>query len=312
MTQTTQPTLGSGTHVYQWIDNWPQLPVGKEFGFTHGVAEDYQGRIIIFNTGPEPLMIFDADGSFISSAANQFIGGAHGLHLVDTDGNEQHLLVTDPKKNLIARITFEGQTVWQQSAPQESGLYPNPEDFKPTNIVTAPNGDIYVADGYGLSYVHRYTADGQYVSSWGGTGEEPGKMQCPHGVWVDTRFNPPRVLVADRANRRLQYFTLDGEFIEIVDHDLRYPCHFHQRRDDLLIPDLHGRITIFDKHNNLVTHLGDNPGIEKHDQYPNLPHDQREPGKFISPHMAAWDSAGNIFVAEWISDGRVTKLQRIE
>jgi hypothetical protein len=118
------------------------------------------------------------------------------------------------------------------------------------------------------------------------------------------------VLVADRGNTRLQYFTMDGEYLSMVTEELRRPCHFDIRDKDLLIPDLFGRVTIFDADNKLITHLGDTPDVDKHPDYPNLPHDQRIPGKFISPHSAIWDRAGNIYVVEWISDGRVTKLAR--
>ena len=89
-----------------------------------------------------------------------------------------------------------------------------------------------------------------------------------------------------------------------------HPDHFDQRGTDLLVPDLFGRVSILDAQNEVVCHLGENPGIEKTDGYPNLPHADRIPGKFISPHDACWDRAGNIFVVEWIEDGRVTKLKR--
>ena len=91
-----------------------------------------------------------------------------------------------------------------------------------------------------------------------------------------------------------------------------FPCHFDQQGDDLLVVDLHGRLTILDKDNEVITQLFENPGIQEHADYPNLDHSDRIPGKFISPHGACWDRAGNIFVGEWIPDGRVTKLRRIK
>src|SRR5205823_10385374 len=136
-----------------------------------------------------------------------------------------------------------------------------------------------------------------------------GQLAEPHGIWTDTR-DPAnaKVVVADRANHRLHYFTLDGKFDSLVPHDLRRPCHFDQRGTDLLIPDLEGRVTIFDKDNKLITHLGDNPDPAKRAKN-RVPDDQRVAGQFCSPHGAIWDRAGNIYVGEWLWDGRVTKLR---
>jgi hypothetical protein len=108
---------------------------------------------------------------------------------------------------------------------------------------------------------------------------------------------------------RLQWFTLDGKFIKKVTDDLRHPCHFDQQGTDILIPDLHGRVTIFDKDNKLVTHLGDNPDSKEWSN--GFPKDKLVPGTFYSPHGAIWDKAGNIYVAEWLSYGRVTKLRKV-
>ena len=114
----------------------------------------------------------------------------------------------------------------------------------PTFIAFAAGqtGDFYVTDGYGSNYVHRYNTKGEYIQSWGGTGgkadsaEEPGKLKCPHGIWCDTRDSAnPMILVADRANVRLQWFTLDGKFVKMVKNEpgvdnLRHPCHFRPAR----------------------------------------------------------------------------------
>ena len=136
-------------------------------------------------------------------------------------------------------------------------------------------------------------------------------MNCPHGIWVDTRGTAPILVVADRENHRLQTFTLDGKHVGFIGEELRRPCHFDQRGEELIVPDLNGTVTIFDKDNRFVTHLGDNPDVWKIKGWPNLPQDQRIEGKFISPHAACADAKGDIYVVEWISDGRVTKLRHV-
>jgi hypothetical protein len=294
-------------HDYKWVENWAKLPSGKQFGYTHAVAEDRQGRIIVHNMSEDAVAFFDPDGNFLHSWGADLAGGAHGMQLREEDGVE-YLYLAPTRLHKILKTTLEGDVVWELEYPKEPGVYESAEQYVPTNIAIASNGDFYVADGYGLSYIHQYTKDAEYVRTWGGKGSEPGKMNCPHGIWIDDRDGDPKVLVADRANVRLQYFTLDGEHVSFVTEGLLYPCHFDQRGDQLLIPDLHGRVTILDKNNEVVTQIGENPGVQKTEGYPNLPHEQRIPGKCISPHGAIWDRAGNIFVAEWIIDGRVNKL----
>jgi hypothetical protein len=303
-------TLGSGNHTYEVHHDWAKLPASVQPGYTHGVVETAQGHILVHNRSKDAVLVFDADGKFINSWGERFAKGAHGMQ-ISREGSDEFLYFSDPEMHEVAKYTLDGKEVFTLGVPADSGVYPDPTKYKPTNTAIAPNGDIYVADGYGLSYIHRYNRKGEYLSSWGGKGSEPGKMNSPHGIWIDQRGGSPYVLVADRANIRLQKFSLAGEHIGFVTEELRYPCHFDVRGQELLIPDLYGRVTIFDGDNRLITHLGDYPEIWKQKGYPNLPQDMRLPGKFISPHDACWDSAGNIYVVEWISDGRITKLKRV-
>lgn len=302
--------LGSGRHTYELVEGWGRLPSGVRLGYTHGVCEDAEGRIYVHNQSNDAMVVFDPDGRFVASWGEEYAQGAHGLQYSREPGGE-FLYLAPTGQHFICKTTLDGELVWKREYPKEAGVYEKAEQYVPTNIAIAPNGDFYVADGYGLSYVHQYDKNAGYVRTWGGKGSEPGKMDCPHGIWIDTRAGEPKVVVADRANVRLQYFTLDGRHLGFVTEELRHPCHFDQREGDLLIPDLHGRVSIFDRENKLVTHLGDNPGVQKQEGYPNLPHEQRVPGRFISPHGAIWDRAGNIYVVEWISDGRITKLRRV-
>ncbi len=306
--------LGQGRHTYEVVTDWPVLPQEVRFGYTHGVCEDSQGRILIHNQSKDAICIFDPDGRFITSWGSQFQVGAHGMTIHQEEGTE-YLYLAATSLHRIYKTTLDGEVIWEKGPPPLAEVYADESQYIPTNIAFAPNGDFYVADGYGQHWIHHYNPQGEYVRSWGGKGSEPGRLNCPHGVWVDTRHGEPRVVVADRANVRLQYFTLDGRHIGFVTDDLRHPCHFRIRGTDLLIPDLYGRVTIFDRDNRLVTHLGIDCEVEpwiRVEGYPNLPHDQRMVGKFISPHDACWDSRGDLYVVEWVSDGRVTKLRHVD
>lgn len=303
---------GSGNHIYELVPDWGPLPDGIRFGNTHGICEDAQGRIYVHNQSPtgHAMVVFDGDGRFVTAWGAQFCKGAHGL-TYHREGPDEFLYLALTDEHRWVKTTLDGEIVLERGCPFESEPYERAEQFVPTNIAVAPNGDIYVADGYGLSYIHRYDAAGEYLASWGGKGVAPGKMDCCHGIHIDMRRDSPEIVVADRANVRLQYFDLDGNHLRLVTNDLLHPCHFDQRGEDLLIPDLFGRVTIFDKNNALIAHIGATPDAEKLPGWPNIPHDKRIPGKFTSPHDAIWDHAGNLYCVEWIPDGRVTKYRRV-
>ena len=137
-------------------------------------------------------------------------------------------------------------------------------------------------------------------------------MNNPHGVWLDTRDPAkPILLVADRGNRRIVRYTTDDKPIDIIEGTLA-PCHFHQQRDLLVVPDLQSRVTLLDKDNKVILHLGDGAYAGKQNQL-RVSENRAdfEPGKFITPHGAWFDHAGNIFVTEWVEIGRVTKLRKV-
>src|SRR6185369_8390364 len=102
-------------------------------------------------------------------------------------------------------------------------------------------------------------------------------------------------------------FTLDGKHVKFVKDELKAPCHFHTRGEVIVIPDLQARVTLFNKENKLIAHLGDGEKMDLRDK----PREQFIPGKFIAPHSAIFDHAGNIFVVEWVEVGRVTKLRKV-
>ena len=328
--------LGEGDYTFELVPGWGALPEGKKYGNTHAVVEAEDGRIFIHNASPtgDATCVFDPDGKFIKSWGKQFAGGAHGMD-IRKEGNEQFLYLAPTGMHKVFKTTLDGEVLMELDYPKQAmdvrggkvvaDYHDTPvkdkngathvkkaaEFFVPTFIALAPNGDFYVTDGYGSNFVHRYNLKGEYIQSWGGSGKEPGRMSCPHGIWCDTRDpQNPTIVVADRSNVRLQWFTLDGKLIKIMADDLRAPCHFSQRGGDLLIPDLKGRVSIFGKDDKLITHLGDNPN-EKQRGNNGVKLADTTPGVFCTPHGATWDHAGNAYVVEWLPYGRVTKLKRV-
>ena len=135
-------------------------------------------------------------------------------------------------------------------------------------------------------------------------------MNNPHGNMVDLRDPAkPILLVADRGHGRIVRYTLDDKPIDIVE-GTRQPCHFYERKGEIVVPDLSGPVHILDKDNNVIVQLGDNPNVAQRAEN-KVKQADTVPGHFCCPHGATWDSHGNIFVAEWLPYGRFTKLQRL-
>lgn len=303
--------IGSGAHTYALVEGWGKLPAGKAYGYTHGVVEDTRGRIYIHNQSVDAVCVFEPDGTFVASWGEAYATGAHGMH-VSREKDGEYLYLSTTGQRQVVKTRLDGTLVWTVSTPPRPDIYDsNKKLFKPTETAVAPNGDVYVADGYGQPWIHRYSRDGEYKGSFGGPGNGRGQLSNCHGIMLDTRGPEPLVLVSDRGNSRLQYFSLDGQFVRFSAEGLvRKPCTTIQFGEELYIPDLHSRVTVLDRQDKLVAHLGEREEGWKIPNWPNIAHELRKPGSFTSPHGLHVDKRGNIYLVEWISDGRVTKLER--
>lgn len=301
---------GTNSHRYEVQEGWGLLPEGLEYGFTHGICVDSQDRVYVHHTGKQSVVVFDRDGRYLTSFGDEFEGGAHGFYLHREGDGREYLYFADINRAMVVKTTLEGEALLRLKPPDRPDLYDAERRYIPTDICVAPNGDIYVSDGYGQYYIHRYDPSGAYIGSWGGRGSEPGLMYQPHGIAVNLRGSEPELYVADRRNHRIQVFTLEGEHKRFVDHDLDLPCGFYFHGDELYIPDLNSRVTVLDRDDLLITHLGEDQQAYKQQGWPNLRRAWFRPDKFSSPHAVCVDSRGDVYVAEWISYGRVTKLAR--
>ena len=313
------PIIGTGDHAYEAIHGWGELPDHVVWGETHGVAIDEAGLVYIKHRSHaeqpvDAVVVFDPDGKYVRSFGKEYHHGGHGID-IRKDGGQEFLYLSDVFNRRVVKTTLTGEHVWELGYPTESGVYQNADKYSPTNVAFAPDGGFYIADGYGSHYIHQYDKDAKWVRTWGGEGSEPGKMKTPHGIWLDNRpGREPALVVADRANARLQYFTLDGQFISEM-KEVSFPAHFDIRGSELLVPDLHARVTILDVDNRVITHLGHDPAwteqvLANNFQMRKSP-ENWQPGRFIHPHDACYDKDGNIFVVEWVPTGRVTLLKKV-
>ena len=312
--------IGEGEFQYECHHGWGQVPDSIKWVDTHGTAVDKSGLVYIkhrASKGVDTIAVFEpGSGKFVRSFGKEYAGGGHGIDVREENGTE-YLYLCDTK-GTVAKTTLKGEQVWTKKAPNATGFYdknsPGKGRFSPTNIAFAPDGGFYVADGYGSHYLHRYNKDAHWEMSWGGQGTRMGKMRTPHSIWLDDR--PGRevsLVVADRANARLQYFDLEGHHKGYV-NEVSFPADFDTQGEVLLVPDLHARISLFDKDNKVITHLGYDPAWTKKvlDGFKMRGNPKSwEDGKFIHPHDACFDKAGNIYVAEWVASGRVSFLKKV-
>lgn len=304
--------LGSGSHRYEWVPDWLVPPSSIKYGDTHGLAQDSKGRIYLSHTvhstseSSDGVCVFDEQGKFLKSWGPEFKGGSHGLD-IRKEGKEEFIYHCDTNRRLVVKTDVNGKVLWEMGVPQESGKYDDKHAYIPTNVAFGPDGSFFVADGYGSNWIHRYDKNANYVKTFGGPGNEAGQVQQPHGIWLDDRGKDPYLVVADRANRRLQYFDFDGQSVGFVTEGMRLPCHFSVRKGELLVPDLQSIVTILDENNRVVVALGDGDPTDLRGH----PRSDFIPGKFIHPHDAIFLRNGDILVAEWVPIGRVTLLKKV-
>ena len=325
----SQVIVGEGDYQYEVTHHWAQLPNEYTWQTTHNVAVDKSGNVYVIHEGRENLkdhpsiFVFDKKGRFVRAFGNQFQGGGHGIE-VRQEGKEEFLYVCAYQNvKAFAKMTLKGETVWHKFAPIESGKYAEeeatnpqrkwgPNRFLPTNFAFLDDGGFLLADGYGSFCIHRYDKDANWVSKFGGPGKGEGTFNTPHGIWIDRRSGRiPQIVVCDRAHHSLQYFTMDGKYIETL-KGYGLPANIDSWKDLLLVPELHARVTLLNDNNEVVAKLGED--VERvTKKVKGVRNDSKKwlPGKFIHPHDACFDNDGNIFVAEWVSTGRVSRLRRL-
>lgn len=309
MNTTIETPLGN----YRWMENWitiPDSPLGRANGRTHGVAVLRSGEVVIFHQADPAVLFYSPEGTLLRSWGN--FPGAHGLTLVEEDGIE-YLWLTDEVTKEVVKMTLDGRAVSRLEQPPHAAY--SESAYIPTWVAVAEarfggNGDVWVADGYGSSLVHRFDRTGNWIGTLDGT-EGGGRFSCPHGIALDTRRPEPEFYIADRGNRRFQVFGIDGIHRRTFGADfLNSPDVSARMGEFLVVPELVAGLTILDAADRPAAQLGFQADASELDGWPNNRACVRQ-GLFNSPHSATADAAGNIYVVEWITGGRVTKLERL-
>ena len=204
------------TPTYELIRDFLKPPSDQPLGIVSRVATDSQDRVYVFQRKNPPVMVFDRDGNFLSAWGTGEVTDPHGLKIVD-----DIVYTTDRSDSVAKSFTLDGSlllSLGQRGVHSDTGCTGSPwlaeraaGPFNhPTEMIAHPNGDLYVTDGYRNARVHRFTRDGQLVTSWGAPGKAPGEFHLPHSIATDQAGT---LYVADRANKRIQTFTPDGKVL---------------------------------------------------------------------------------------------------
>src|SRR5271163_2214218 len=207
--------VSTGNYTYELVRDFCKLPPGETMGMVSRVAADAQDRIYVFQRKDPPVVVFDRDGKYLGAWGSGEVTDPHGLKIVG-----DVVYTTDRSDSVAKSFTLDGKPLLelgQRGVHSDTGNVANwlveraagPFNH-PTEMMAHPNGDIYVTDGYQNARVHRFAADGTLKTSWGAPGKGPGQFHLPHSIAFDDAGN---LLVADRSNRRIQFFTPDGDYL---------------------------------------------------------------------------------------------------
>lgn len=296
-------------------DTWAQVP--PEFAHRDVAAVDVAANddVYLLTRDRNGVLVLDSGGGFRAAWGDGIFTTPHGLTLAP-DGT---VYCVDCGDHSIRRFTPDGeliQTIGTPGSATDTGYRPGPgavvhanETVRRaagpfngcTNLAIAPTGELYVSDGYGNCRVHRFTADGELIGSWGAVGSGPGEFRLPHGICATA---DGRILVGDRENDRIQAFDLDGGYVTEWT-DVQRPTDLAVDREGLIYVaelwrprgnasftrgtasvDLPGRVTVFDRRGTVVARWGASTVMRD------------GLGNFVAPHGIAVDSHGSVYVGE--------------
>jgi hypothetical protein len=284
-------------------------------GDSHGdIAVSPKGEVYVSVQGGNyaGIQVYSAKGGYLHNVPNA-PKDLHGFIIVRGLDGKADIFGVSRLAQKIVEMSLDGEMLLSIPADQ---VIPDPyKEHDPklpatnlTGIAVAPNGDIYVVDGYGLNYVHRFDKHGHYITSFGGKGA-PWNFDQAHKIAIDTRFSPVRLLLTDRRNRRLVAMDLNGKILNVFGEGMRLPSAFSVHGDELAVAELEGRVTILDKDGKVIAEIGQNDNPSEVHVNTTPPSVWKE-GSFYAPHGLTFDAAGNLLVTEFNQYGRITRVTR--
>lgn len=276
---------------YRAVKNWPQLPEKLVFDRCLGIATDSAGKVYMTGNTKEKgndVFVFAPDGKYLGSWKNDKITQGHGLRI-----RNDRVWITDIGNHQVYELTLDGKLLRELGQRGKAGETETQFNC-PTDIAFAPNGDLYISDGYGNSRVVCLSPEGKFKFAWGTKGDKPGQFYMPHNIVVDWRG---RVYVADRGNQRVQVFDAKGGFIaEWISPARAFGLALGPDRTVVVADGDGHRVMLFSPDGRLLAKFGEAGN---------------EPGKFKVPHSIHVDENGDVFVAE-VADaaGGATRIHK--
>lgn len=300
------PIVGHGDYQYRVDKKWgiqdpSQFPVND----CHEMVLDKRNRIFMTTTHPKNnILIYDRGGKILASWGTEY-PGAHGLTLSD-EGGEEFLFITDPDTHKVCKTTLKGRKILELNTPKEIPDYKRKSQFKPTETAIAPNGDIYVADGYGLDFIIHYDAKGNYIRHFGGKGEGDQHFDCCHGITLDTRDGNNSLLITSRTANCFKRFSLTGEHLETYEMPSCYICRPVLKNGLLYFAVIvtqdwgtyDGMLAVLNQENKVISFPGGTAPVYKKQQLIPPIYDKQT---FFNPHDVCIDGDENIYVPQWNS-----------
>ncbi|QDU07420.1 6-bladed beta-propeller [Gimesia aquarii] len=304
--------MGSGIMTFDTVPGWGFDEEGRSvLGPTHGgVVIDKAGNI--YTSARIGVIVFSPDGKVVRRFLGDEYSNIHDMEIRDEADGEFIYGARNANAEGIKFNAETGEIVLKLPFPKESGL--NLKKFNPTAITVAPNGDIILADGYASNHIFKFDKNGKYLKHFGKKGNGLKEFNTAHGMTLDTRYNPPRLLICDRNHKpkgRLLHYDLDGNFMDVVITGLGMPTSASIQGEFVSVPDLHGRLVILDKSNTIMAVLGHNSDPKTRVNF-NVPQDKWREGIFSGTHGSYWDKDGNLYVQDWNVSGRLMKLVRVK
>ena len=283
--------VGQGDYQYEVINDWAKLPDGWSFGWIPGVGVDSRDRVIVSSRSEHTLIIFDTEGNVIESWDDTVLvpENAHGVYI----DRQDNIYLTEWLGHCVYKFNPGGELQWTLGTPGVPRPHGVPFN-RPTDLAIAPDGCLFVSDGYVNHKVHKFSPEGVLITSWGEPGSGPGQFDLVHSVWVDSDY---RVYICDRENNRVQLFDGDGKFLEEWPDYLRPDKLWIDPDETIFMAEVGHRVTILDRQNNILSQWGEEGG---------------EPHQFAAaPHGIWGDSRGDLYVSEVAAPGLIKKFVRV-
>lgn len=307
--------LGHGNFKYRVEKEWGDLdPQKHPVNNCHEMVMDNKGRLFLLTDHQKNnILIYDTSGKLLGSWTLD-LAGAHGLSIHE-EGEEEFLYITDTASGRVVKTSLDGKIIMEVAPPEKVGAYDGKMRYSPTETAIGPNGDIYVADGYGSQYILQYNAKGKFIRKFGGDSFlSPEKFKQAHGVAIDSRdAKDPTLICSARIKNSFKRFSLDGEYLEtfympglfvsrpVIDGENIYSgvC-FGMEKGNYNMQLNKGFVTVLDKENRVVSNPG---GTEPtYDEKGLLKLVLQEQPVFKHCHDVCVDNDKNLYVCQWNAD----------